>query len=181
MRKLYRYLKSLAYIIRYSLYKTQSPILFGGPSSISNDLITEPYVFIGKNCLIYPKVKIGAYSLLANNVSIIGADHEYTKVGIPIIFSGRRIIKPTIIGRDVWIGANSVIMTGINIGNGAIIAAGSVVTKDIEAYTVNGGVPSIKIKDRFPTEELTIRHSKIIEANINKSDLKNWELCNDIN
>nr|WP_294794083.1 DapH/DapD/GlmU-related protein [uncultured Mucilaginibacter sp.] len=181
MRKVYRFLKSFIYIVRYSLYNVKRPILFGGPSSISKDLVTEPYVFIGKNCLIYPKVKIGAYSLLANNVSIVGADHEFNKVGIPTIFSGRRIIRETIIGRDTWIGAHAIIITGVKIGNGAIIGAGSVVTKDVEPYTVNGGVPSKKLRDRFPDKESTVKHAQIIEMDIDKMDFTKWELCGDIN
>ena len=53
------------------------------------------------------------------------------------------------IGNDVWIGANVVILPGVNIGDGAIIAAGAVVTKDVEPYTIVGGVPARTIKKRF--------------------------------
>lgn len=65
----------------------------------------------------------------------------------------------TIIGNDVWIGRESVIMPGVTIGDGAIIAAYSIVTKDIPAYTVYGGNPAKKIKDRFDDElkELLLR------------------------
>lgn len=55
----------------------------------------------------------------------------------------------TIIGNDVWIGRESVIMPGVKVGDGAIIAACSVVTKDIPPYTVYGGNPAKKIKNRF--------------------------------
>lgn len=89
--------------------------------------------------------------MLANNVSIIGGDHNYGKVAVPIIFSGRGNFKRTIIGKDCWIGAHSIIMTGVKIEDGAIIAAGSVVTKDVEACSIYGGVPAKKIKDRFDT------------------------------
>ena len=57
-----------------------------------------------------------------------------------------------IIGNDVWIGNNVSLMDGIIIGDGAIIATGAVVTKDIEPYTIVGGVPAKKIRDRFPQE-----------------------------
>lgn len=177
---IYRFLKSTYYIWRNSLSKVSRPILFGGPSQISKDLTTEPYVFIGKNCIIYPKVKIGAYTMLANNVSIIGADHEYKFVGIPSIFSGRPELKETIIGRDVWIGANSVVMAGLTIGNGAIIAAGSIVTKDIQEYTINGGVPAKLMKNRFPDKESTLKHAKVIEEDLEKMDFKKWNLTKKI-
>jgi acetyltransferase-like isoleucine patch superfamily enzyme len=60
--------------------------------------------------------------------------------------------KSFIIGNDVWIGYGSKIMEGITIGDGAIIAASSIVTKDIPCYEIWGGVPAKKIKDRFSDE-----------------------------
>ena len=56
------------------------------------------------------------------------------------------------IGNDVWIGANSIILSGITIGDGAVIAAGSVVTKDVDAYAIWGGNPAKLIKYRFPED-----------------------------
>ena len=180
IKKVFRYLKSTYFVLKYSLKNVQRPILFGGSSQISKDLVTEPNVFIGKNCIVYPKVRIGAYTMIANNVSIIGADHEFSKVGTPSIFSGRPLLKETIIGRDVWIGANSIVMTGVVVGDGAIIAAGSIVTKNIEPYTINAGVPSKKIRNRFDNDELTLTHSKVIEAELSSVDSGKWKFCDNI-
>ena len=58
----------------------------------------------------------------------------------------------TVVGNDVWIGRESVILPGVHIGDGAIIAAYSVVTSDVPPYTVFGGNPARKIKDRFDPE-----------------------------
>jgi len=60
----------------------------------------------------------------------------------------------TVIGNDVWIGSEAMIMSGVNIGNGAIIAARAVVTKDVEPYTVVGGNPAVIIKKRFSDKEI---------------------------
>lgn len=57
--------------------------------------------------------------------------------------------EPIVIGNDVWIGANSIILPGVNIGDGAVIAAGAVVTRDVEPYAIVGGVPAKSIKKRF--------------------------------
>lgn len=57
-----------------------------------------------------------------------------------------------VIGNDVWIGSNAKIMSGVHVGDGSIIAANAVVTKDVEPYTVVGGVPAKMIKKRFPDE-----------------------------
>ena len=56
--------------------------------------------------------------------------------------------KDIIIGNDVWIGYGAQIMSGVTVGDGAVIAAGSIVTKDVLPYTVVGGVPAKKIKER---------------------------------
>lgn len=61
----------------------------------------------------------------------------------------------TVIGNDVWIGYGATIMPGITIGDGAIIASKSVVTKDIEPYTIVGGNPAKRIKKRFSEETIT--------------------------
>ena len=58
-----------------------------------------------------------------------------------------------IIGNDVWIGSDVKILQGITIGDGAVVAAGAVVTKDVEPYTIVGGVPAKKIRDRFDEEK----------------------------
>jgi acetyltransferase-like isoleucine patch superfamily enzyme len=151
IRKMYnlKYLHHTAYIV--------------GKSSISPDLRAGAYVFIGARCIIYPKVTIGKYTMLANNVSIIGGDHKYKIPGRPVGCSGRDVIKPTVIGDDVWVGAFSKLMTGVTIGDGAIIALGSVVTKDVEPFTIYGGVTAKKIRDRFDTKEDMLTHKNMLK------------------
>ncbi len=150
---IYRVAKS--YVIKYifGLKNVHPTFNIGGKSDISRDLEADEFSFVGKNCLIYPGVSIGRYTMIAQNVQIIGSDHIYNKPGIPSTFSGRPKLEKTFIGQDVWIGANSIIMTGLKIGDGVIIAAGSVVTKDISEFTIVGGIPAIYIKERFSNKE----------------------------
>lgn len=163
VRRVGRWVKAGWYRRLYHLQNVHRTVYFGGASDIYFDLCADRYVFIGKDCIIYPRVTIGAYTMLAHNVSIIGGDHEYSKVGIPIIFSGRQKIKPTRIGVDCWVGAYSIIMCGVTIGDGCIIAAGSVVTKDVEPYSVYGGVPAKKIKDRFSSKSDNLIHRNALQ------------------
>ena len=101
--------------------------------------------------------------MIANNVSIIGADHNFRVAGVPIVFNGRENLLPTTIGKDCWIGANSIIIGGVSIGDGVIVAAGSVVTKNLESYGVYGGIPAIKIKNRFSTIEEIKLHQEMLD------------------
>lgn len=93
------------------------------------------------NC--YNKIIIGDDVKISENVTIRDSDnHE-------IQYSGYEISKPIIIGNHVWIGLNATILKGVNIGDGAIIAAGAVVTKDVPARTLVGGIPATIIKENI--------------------------------
>lgn len=109
------------------------------------------------------KIAIGSFSSIAPNVSIIEFNHDMsrpTTSSIQSVIFGKTprndfISKGSIIiEEDVWVGSNVAILSGVKIGRGAIIAAGSVVNKDVEAYSVYGGVPARKLKMRFSEEEI---------------------------
>ena len=179
IRKIGRAVKSIYYRHKYKLKYVDKTTYFGGKSYISRDLVTEKNVYIGPRCFIYPKVKIGAYTLLANDVRIMGGDHRYDIPGMPIIYSGRAELKPTTIGRDSWIGAYTIIMCGVKIGDGSIIAAGSVVTKDVEPFSIYGGVPAKKIKGRFKDLADMERHKQIL-LDENLKDFNESLLCQNL-
>ena len=71
-----------------------------------------------------------------------------------------RTTRPVIIGNDVWIGRNAIIMDGVEIGSGAVVASGAIVTKDVPPYAIVGGVPAKVIRYRF--DEQTIE--RLIES-----------------
>lgn len=177
IKRLGRKVKMIYYRKVYRLKKVHKTFYMGGKSRISSDLVADEYVYIGPNSIIYPRVQIGAYTMLANNISIIGGDHVYDKVGVPMIFSGRASLQETIIGTDVWIGANSIIKTGVNIGDGSIIAAGSVVTKDIEPYFIYAGVPAKKIRKRFQTNEDIEKHKVMLRKSSRENGFTFSLLC----
>ena len=110
---------------------------------------------IGKFCAIAPGVtfimnganhRMDGFSTYPFNIFGEGWEkHTPTLNQLP--FKG-----DTIIGNDVWVGMDTVIMPGVNIGDGAIVAAKSVITKDVEPYAIVGGNPAQKIKERFPEQ-----------------------------
>jgi len=152
--------------IKAGLNSVDRTFYIASGSHVSRDLSAGKYSFVGLNCMIGPKVKIGRFSMLANNVSVIGSDHIYSDPSKPIIFSGRPISKQTIIGDDVWVGAFSIIMSGVEIGDGAIVGAGSVVTKNIPSYSIYAGVPAKFIKMRFNDDEIKIHIEMLKNENI---------------
>jgi acetyltransferase-like isoleucine patch superfamily enzyme len=128
------------------------------------DLEADAYSFINYGCLIGPKVKIGRYTMFGPQVAIVGADHIYNNAELPIIWSGRPTeILPTHIGRDCWIGMRAIVMCGVTIGDGAIVAAGAVVTKDVKPYDIVGGVPAKPIARRFSEEEI-VAHQEMLNG-----------------
>jgi len=87
------------------------------------------------------KIKIGKEVAISHDVTIMDSDAHN------INFEGYQMTKPIIIGNNVWIGSRALILKGVNIGDGAIIAAGAVVTKDVPPYTLVAGVPAKVIKE----------------------------------
>jgi len=107
-------------------------------------------VQFGPSCLVDAPLSVGDYVMFAGNVSIIGRnDHDYSVKGQFIWQGAHQKAEKVTIGNDVWIGYNSIILSGVSIGEGSIVAAGSVVTKNVEPYTIVGGNPAHYIKDRF--------------------------------
>lgn len=112
-------------------------------------LVIENYVDLAKDVIITTSggVFIGERTLIGYRTQIFSANHEIPPIGQRIPISGN-VLAPVNIAKDVWIGANCIITPGVTIGEGAIIAAGSVVTKDVAPNSVVGGVPAKFIKMR---------------------------------
>lgn len=130
---------------------------------------------IGKRCTFYPRVwvapgrnlvlgddvdlaldvlittsggvEIGDRTLVGYRAQIISANHSVPPKPAAIFGSGHDKAKITI-GSDVWVGANSMILPGVSIGDGAVVAGGSVVSKDVEPYAIVAGVPAKLIRFR---------------------------------
>jgi len=92
-------------------------------------------------------VSIGNRVLIGYRSQILSGNHNIPK-NHDVIFGSGHSFAPVSIEDDVWIGANCVILPGVKIGKGAVIAAGSIVNKDVPPFTIFGGVPAKLIKER---------------------------------
>jgi len=131
--------------------------------------------YMGKYSIIECDAEIGNNVIFANNVSLIGRyDHHYQQVGVPIRlaeqirdknYSWKGLNEKIVIEDDVWVGLGSIILSGVHIGQGSIISAGSIVTKDVEPFSIYGGVPAKKIKNRFENELDMKEHMRLYNLN----------------
>jgi phosphonate metabolism protein (transferase hexapeptide repeat family) len=123
------------------------------------------YSYLGENCDIAGAV-IGKFTAIANSVRIGAPNHpmgrpsqhrftycpeyyEATATRDRDFFASRRADR-VMVGNDCWIGHAAIILPGVSVGDGAVIAAGAVVSRDVRPYTIVGGVPARAIRARFP-------------------------------
>lgn len=109
------------------------------------------YTYLGDHSHIGQNTTIGNYCSIANLCTIGAQQHDITGLST---FPGKPDTRKTTIGHDVWIGCNSVVLSGVTIGTGAVIGAGSIVTKDIPPYAIAYGNPAMVHGYRFDSETI---------------------------
>lgn len=153
----------------------QNPNITAGDYTIYNDFVRDPREFEKNNVLYhYPinhdRLIIGKFCSIACGAKFLfnSANHTLSSLStypFPIFFEEwdleiKDITKAwdnkgdIVIGNDVWIGYEAVILAGVTIGDGAVIGTRAVVTKDVPPYTIVGGIPAKPIKKRFPQETI---------------------------
>ena len=148
---------------RLGLKHVHATFYMSKKATVSPDLIAKAYSFINRDCFVGPNVELGTYVMLGPSVAIVGDDHLFDKPGTPIIFSGRPEPHKTIIEDDAWIGYGATLISGVRIGRGAIVAAGAIVTKDVPAYEIHGGIPAKKIGERFAEQASRLKHDQMLK------------------
>jgi|TARA_B110000211_G_C14041883_1_gene537152 acetyltransferase-like isoleucine patch superfamily enzyme len=150
IKRLYYYTKKLYFTTRYPKLSLGENFKSGIQCSFSkkNTIVIKDNFYMGKNCHLACNLIIGSDVMFGSYVSCVGGDHNIDDVKVKMKDSGRGELKTTIIEDNVWIGHGSIIMHGITIETGAIIAAGAVVIKDVPAYSIFGGNPAKFIKKR---------------------------------
>lgn len=107
---------------------------------------------VGVNCTLNGRTVIGSDVMMGPNCIMYSYSHRHDSIDIPMNQQGFEDEKVKYIGSDVWIGANVIILPGVNVGNHSIIGAGSVVTKNVPDYAVIGGNPARILKWRKEIE-----------------------------
>ena len=168
------FIRSIANFVRTWLYfQIRSPwVKYDGmvrvPWSVSlwsphKDISFGKYVQFGTGCVVHCDAKFGSKVLVAKNVAFINRDDHLTDVvGKTMWDSPRGDRYKLIVEDDVWIGHGAIIFSGVTIGKGSVVAAGSLVNKDVPPYSIVGGVPAKVIKARFSAEEI-VRHEELLK------------------
>lgn len=139
------YLSKILDVLEYDVNSKFEPNVY---ISDAKNIKIGRYVRINENVILQGHIEIGKYVMIAPNTSILTTNHIYSDLHIPMVCQGESRPMPVKIDDDVWIGRNCVILPGIHIGKGSIIGANTVVTKNVEPFSIVGGVPGKLIKYR---------------------------------
>lgn len=160
----------------YLKHVITNPNITVGNFTMYNDFVNDPMLFEKNNVLYhYPinhdKLQIGKFCSIACGAKFLFNSANHTLFSLstypfPLFFEEWGLEKKDVtkawdnkgdivIGNDVWIGYEAVVLAGVTIGDGAIIGTRAVVTKDVPPYTIVGGVPAKPIKKRFPEETIS--------------------------
>ena len=156
MKMFGRNIKLLITFLKKPLYRLRRNS-YGKGTIIENNVFMHntdigKYCFIGPNSS-YNDTIIGNYCSMSTGIQIGGMEHPYKNISTSTVLSDVCNNPPkTIIGNDVWIGADSIIKLGITIGNGAVVGANSFVNKDVPPYAIVFGSPAKIFKYRFDKE-----------------------------
>ncbi len=137
----------------------------------ANGLTIGSRVYIGRYCSVTFDGSIGNDVLIANNVGLVGRyDHDASVVGrgmteAPWIgdadYTGKGLEERLIVEDDVWLGFGCVVLSGTTVGRGSIVAAGSVVTKDVPPYAIVAGNPARTMGERMPSAQIA-EHERLL-------------------
>jgi acetyltransferase-like isoleucine patch superfamily enzyme len=178
---------------RYRLFRSQAPNRKFGidlhigsrPKIWAPERLEIGDTYLGHDVLIETNCRIGRFVLIANRVGLIGRrDHDFRTIGVPVRFGNwigsNHSPSPhrnegVDIGDDVWIGYGAIVLSGVSVGRGAIIAAGSVVKNDVAEYSIVGGNPAESIGSRFVSVDDIKSHELRIARGRFKSSEKGFD------
>lgn len=162
----------IAMYIMISLFKGHGKNILFFPTNSSfsyKTIVLGNDIFIGPGAMLLASesgIVFGNKIMLGPNVTMMGGDHNSSVIGKYMYDIHEKLPEndlPIIVEDDVWIGTGAIILKGVRIGEGAIVAAGALVTKDVPNYAIIGGVPAKIIKMRF-TQQQILEHKKNLDV-----------------
>lgn len=183
MRQFRKYISGIVYNLLFKRLPASTMPIFGKPSKCLRTCAVRNYIMacgkniniergatmtsklligdnsgIGVNCICRGPIQIGDNVMMGPECVIITRNHAFSRVDIPMCEQGFQDEKPVIIGNDVWIGRRVMILPGVHIGDGAVIGAGSIVTKDVPSMAIVAGNPAKikKYRSITPSVEKTV-------------------------
>lgn len=175
-------------VVGRSRYLRHGPDLHVGRGTrlwAPTSLVIGSGVYIGKDVCIEADCDIGDHCLLANRVAIVGRhDHDFSAVGTPMRFTpwigarqpaARSRGARAVIGPDCWIGYGAIVLTGVSIGRGSVVAAGAVVTRDLPPYSIAAGNPAAVVGARFRDPADIVRHEAAVAAGLFRSSERGFD------
>ncbi len=135
------------FFVRHAIRSCGKEIILQQNIHLSPQIEIGNHVFIDEDVKIRRETIIGDNVIIASGVQLVTVNHNFVDSEMPIRAQGETISK-IVIEDDVWIGTNAIILPGVTVGSHSIIAAGAVVTKDVPAWAIVGGVPAKVLKFR---------------------------------
>lgn len=135
------------WLVRHFVIQCGSHLRVKHNADISPNIRIGSHSELGTRSMIQTGVTLGDYVIMGPDVKIYAKNHRFDRLDIPMGTQGE-IASETFVGNDVWIGANVLIMPGVHIGHHTVLAAGSVITKDVPDYAMVGGNPAKIIRFR---------------------------------
>jgi acetyltransferase-like isoleucine patch superfamily enzyme len=156
-----RYLTGRLRGVPWAVLRSAGPGFDSGPGCFfrpHEDIRIGRNVFMGRFVHIASPCDIRDDVMLASFVALVGGDHRFQEPGVPMNRSGREPGRPIVIEEEAWIGHGAIVLSGVTIGRGAIVAAGSIVTTDVPPCTIWGSPRAVYLRERFATPAERERH-----------------------
>jgi acetyltransferase-like isoleucine patch superfamily enzyme len=127
-------------VVQDDVWLSRGCYLVAGPGV---EIQIGPQTYIGHRCLFYGHggIRIGRDVLLANDVQLICGNHTFARRDLPIRAQPTEE-QPIVLEDDVWLGASAIVLGGVTVGHGSVVAAGAVVTQSLPPYSIARGVPA---------------------------------------
>lgn len=145
---------------RYGLGEVGEGFQWGRNLEVANGVVScGRFSYLGANFTCSGPLHVGDLCMISANVKVVGDDHRINDIGVPTRLNFAPNHLETVFEADCWVGEGAIIKQGIRLGRGCVVAAGAVVIRSVEPYSVVAGVPAAVKKQRFSPEQM-VEHER---------------------